>query len=260
MKLSALTSDAMIDFAIQTAKKAGEVIRNGMGKAVDVQHKGRIDLVTQIDRGSQRIIVEEIGRAFPTHSILAEEGGSKQTGSRMRWIIDPLDGTVNFVHGIPIFCVSIALYRSEEPILGVCFNPITNEVYWAQEGRGAYCDEQRLSVSNTEHLIDSLVATGFPYTQQNIDVLTKRFLMVLSRVQGVRRLGSAALDLCYVASGAFDAFWEEGLNPWDMAAGVLILAEARGRISSLDGSPYHLAHGDILASNGRVHDELSSLM
>jgi len=251
----------MLNFAIRTGKKAGEYLLANFGTDLRVEHKGRIDLVTNADKEAQNIIVTEIEERFPGHTIVAEEGGlQKVRDGQYTWYIDPLDGTVNFVHGIPIFCVSIAVYKSGEPFIGVCYNPVTEELFYAQTGKGAYLKEKRIRVSETDRLIDALVVTGFPYSTDEPETLVARFSRVLLNVQGIRRLGSAALDLCYVAGGKFDAFWETGLHPWDIAAGVVILLEAGGKISSLNGTPFHLDGKDILASNKRIHDELSELM
>ena len=250
----------MLEFAIRLGKKAGEYLRNHLSSDVEVGYKGRIDLVTNIDRGSQSLIVEEIERAFPEHSILAEEGFRKDGGSPFMWIIDPLDGTVNYVHRIPFFCVSIAVFKSGEPYLGVCYNPISGDLFWAQAGKGAHLNDTRISVSTTAALIDSLVVTGFPYVHDEIGTVLSRFSRIVREAQAVRRFGSAALDLCFVAKGSFDAYWEVGLKPWDIAAGVVVLLEAGGMATSLDGSPFDLTRGDLLASNSRVHDEIRKLM
>ena len=246
----------MLDFAIRLARWAGEYLREHLHDEITIEHKGRIDLVTNIDRQSESRIVTEIERVFPDHGILAEEGFLKDRKSPYTWIIDPIDGTNNFIHRIPFFCISIALLKDKEPYIGVCCNPMSRETFWAQNGQGAYRNGAQICVSRTERMIDSLVATGFPYEADDINILMKRFSCILRKVRGIRRLGSAALDLCYVASGSFDAFWEQGLKPWDMAAGVIILQEAGGKVSCIDGGPFDLYRGDILASNTKVHDEL----
>jgi myo-inositol-1(or 4)-monophosphatase len=254
------TSGAMLDFAIRLATNAGKFLNDHLHDDITIEHKGRIDLVTSMDCRIQTGIVKEIERAWPGHSILAEEDCAKQGETEYTWIIDPIDGTTNFIHHIPFFCVSIAVTKSGQPFIGVCYNPISGDLFHAQAGQGAYQNGRKIFVSSTEKLLDSLVATGFPYMQENLDAIIARFSCVLSRAQGIRRLGSAELDLCYVAAGAFDAFWEEGLKPWDMAAGVAILKEAGGMVTSLDGSPFDLYRGDILASNTKVHHELSRCM
>ena len=216
--------------------------------------------MTDVDLACQHRIIELLEEGFPDDHIIAEEKPNSFDGSKNRWIVDPLDGTTNFIHRIPFFCVSIALLKDREPALGVCCNPMGNETFWAQTGKGAYRNGAHLKVSRTERMIDSLVATGFPYDVDDIDTLMRRFSRILRKARGIRRLGSAALDLCYVASGSFDAFWEQGLKPWDMAAGVVILREAGGMVSGIDGTPFDLYRGDILASNSRVHDELQRCM
>lgn len=227
---------------------------------ITIEHKSRRELVTNIDRQTQGMIVSEIERAFPDHGILAEEGFIKAGTSPYTWVVDPLDGTNNFIHRIPFFCVSIALVKQGEPHIGVCCNPMSGDVFWAHNGHGAYRNGAQMHVSRTDRVVDSLVATGFPSEPADMDVLMKRFSSVLRKVRGIRRLGSAALDLCLVASGSFDAFWEQGLKPWDMAAGVVILRESGGMVSCLDGSPFDLYRGDIVASNSRVHDEMLQCM
>jgi len=245
---------------VRLAKKAGDFLNAHLRDEVKIEHKGRIDLVTNMDRKVQAVIVDEIERAYGDHNIVAEEGFDKKSSSLYTWIIDPIDGTTNFIHHIPFFCVSIAVMKAGVPFIGVCYNPLSGELFHAQEGRGAYRNGQRIFVSRTECLIDSLVATGFPYKQDSLEVIVSRFSRVLGKALGIRRFGSAELDLCYVASGAFDAFWEEGLKPWDMAAGVTILKEAGGLVTSIDGGPFDLYRGDILASNARVHQELLGCM
>ena len=250
----------MLDFVIQVAKKSGYFLRENFGKELRVEHKGRIDLVTLVDKRSQDIIVSEIEKRFPDHSIVAEEGIRKNKAKNYIWYIDPLDGTVNYVHNIPIFCVSIALYRDNEPYIGVCYNPMNNELFCAQSGSGAFLNKEKITVSETQRLVDALLVTGFPYETNDMDTLIERFSRCIKNAQGIRRLGSAAIDLCYVASGRFDGFWESGLNPWDLAAGIVILEEAGGTVTSFDGSLFDLSQGEILASNTRIHNDFKKLM
>lgn len=250
----------MLEIAIRLAMRAGTFLNDHIHDAISIEHKGRIDLVTNMDRKAQEIIVDAIEHERPQDGILAEEECEKKGSSEYVWIIDPIDGTTNFIHHIPFFCVSIAVTKSSRPYIGVCYNPVSRDIFHAQEGQGAYHNRRRISVSMTEKLIDSLVATGFPYRQEKLDEVLARFSNVLRRARGIRRFGSAELDLCHVASGAFDAFWEEGLKPWDMAAGVAILQEAGGMVTSLDGSPFDLYRGDVLASNVKVHRELLRCM
>ncbi len=250
----------MLDFALHVARKAGDFISGHLGTDLDVLHKGRIDLVTNVDRESQRIITDAIKDKFPEHSIVSEESFVRRREGEFTWYIDPLDGTTNFVHALPEFCVSIALYLRDEPRLGVCYKPVTGNAFYAERGKGAFMDDTRIHVSETAKLVDALVATGFPYDTSKLGHILKRFSRVISRVQGVRRLGSAALDLCYVACGIFDGFWEQGLRPWDMASGALIVQEAGGRISLFDGAGFDLFKAEILATNNKLHDALSKLM
>lgn len=250
----------MLEFAVSLGKKSGDFLRDHLTGDYAVEHKGIRDLVTRVDRGSQELIVREIETSFPGHSILAEEGFRKEKDSEFTWIIDPLDGTVNFVHRIPFFCVSIALYRSGAPYIGVCYNPMSGELFRSCLGEGAYLNDRRIRVSETDTLIESVLATGFPYVHDEIDAVMARFGRVVRASQGVRRFGSAALDLCYVAAGMLDAFWETGLKPWDMAAGAAIVLEAGGMVTSLERKDFDLERGNILASNRKVHEELGRLM
>ncbi len=250
----------MLDFTIRLANKAGEYLKDNLHGEITIEHKGRIDLVTNIDRLSQERIVSEIERTYPDHGILAEEGFSKKGSSAFTWVIDPIDGTNNFVHRIPFFCVAIAVLKNGEPFLGVCRNPESGETFWAQTGRGAFKNGAPIRVSRTRRMIDSLIATGFPYDRDDLTSLMARFERVLRKARGIRRMGSAELDLCMVASGSLDGFWEQGLKPWDMAAGVVILTEAGGEVTSIDGGPFDLERGDIIASNAMVHEELLGCM
>ncbi len=260
MKYLVLARVAMLNFTVNLAKKAGEYLKENFGKKLNVEHKGRIDLVTQIDRNSQDIIIEGIEREFPHHTIIAEEGVNKTTGHEYTWFVDPLDGTVNFVHGIPFFCVSLGVFKGNKPYIGVCYNPMSGDLFSAQSEKGAFRNGEKITVSRASHLIDSLVVTGFPYSLTGLDDSMSRFSRILREVQGIRRFGSAALDLCFVASGSFDGFWEVGLHPWDLAGGVVVLLEAGGRVTGFSGEEFDPYHGDILASNGNIHDDLRRLM
>ncbi len=248
----------MLDFAIETARKAGAYICGH--EKFNVERKGRIDLVTDVDKGSEEIIVAAIKERFPEHSVLAEEGGANGVESDYQWVIDPIDGTTNFVHGLPLFCVSIALYNKGIPQIGVCFNPARDELFYAERGRGAYLNGKSIFVSDEQTLVDSLVVTGFPYDVTEIDPVIDRFKRVVKKAGGVRRLGSAAIDICYVAAGYLDGYWETSLRPWDMAGAVVVLTEAGGKISSFDGTDFDINSGEILATNGRIHDELQRCM
>ncbi len=260
MKYLVLARVAMLNFTVNLAKKAGEYLRENFGKELNVEHKGRIDLVTQIDRNSQDMIVGDIERKYPLHSIIAEEGVNRASGHDYTWFVDPLDGTVNYVHGIPFFSVSLGIFKDMRPYIGVCYNPISGDLFSAQTGKGAFRNGKKIMVSKTSLLVDSLIVTGFPYSLARLDDSMMRFTRILREVQGIRRFGSAALDLCFVAAGSFDGFWEVGLHPWDLAAGVVVLLEAGGRASGLSGEGFDPHRGDILASNGRIHSDLMRLM
>jgi myo-inositol-1(or 4)-monophosphatase len=250
----------MLDFLIDVSKQAGAYLLSQAGKELLVEHKGRIDLVTHADKTSQEMIIKTIEKKFPNHAIIAEEGYDKRGKEGFAWYIDPIDGTTNFVHGVPMFCVSIALYKEAVPLIGVCYNPATQEIFHAEKGKGSFLNGKRIQVSATGNLIDALVATGFPYKRENMKKIINCFFNVLSRVQGIRRFGSAALDLCCVACGRFDAFWEMELKPWDMAAGVLILEEAGGRITGMEGTGFDLNSGNIAASNKIIHNNFLQLL
>ncbi len=260
MKVGRLARVAMLEFAMDLAKRAGSFLKENIGRDLQVEYKGRNNPVTRVDKASQALILQAIEKDFPDHSIIAEEGASKETGAEFTWIVDPLDGTVNYVHRIPIFCVSIGLFRDMRPYLGVCYNPMNEELYYAQAGQGAFLNGSRISVSATKCLIDALVVTGFPYDAQTTEDSISRFSRILGEVQGIRRLGSAALDLCRVASGSFDGFWEIGLSPWDTAAGITIVQEAGGIVSGFDDHPFDLRKGEILAGNPVIHEELKRLV
>jgi len=250
----------MLEFATSLARQTGDFIRSRSASDFSVEHKGRIDLVTEVDKEAQGRIVSAIEKHFPDHGILAEESYSKDGGSGYTWIIDPLDGTTNFVHHLPVYAVSLAVYLQGRPLVGVCYNPAAGELFAAEAGQGATRNGKPIKVSATTEIVNALVATGFPYRSQNLDQISARFFRVITQAQGVRRLGAAALDLCYVACGVFDAFWEEGLAPWDMAAGALILTEAGGRITNLDGTPFDLERGTVAASNSHLHDAILRCM
>ena len=243
------------------AREAGTLLRERLHDRHIVQYKGEINLVTEVDRLSEALIVERIQREFPGHDILTEESPETANGSGFRWIIDPLDGTTNYAHGYPVFCVSIALEVKGVIMLGAVYNPRLDELFTAEKGAGAFLNGRRLTVSRTETLSRSLLATGFPYDiredrNNNINYFK---VMVLS-AQAVRRAGSAALDLAYIAAGRFDGFWELKLAPWDTAAGWLLVEEAGGSVTDLRGDPYHLYSKDMLASNGLIHAEMASIL
>ncbi|QQS34121.1 MAG: inositol monophosphatase [Acidobacteriota bacterium] len=253
----------MLNFAIETAKDAGRVLMEKFGRIEAVTKKGDINLVTEADLASEALIIERIKSHFPKHSILAEEAGNAviigDDGGH-KWIIDPLDGTTNFAHGYPCFCVTIALEHEGRIVLGVSYDPTRDELFAAERGQGATLNGKPMRVSATDSLGDALIVTGFPYDIKRRDDFARHLTQMLLSCRGVRRDGSAAIDLAYVACGRFDGFWEEGLNPWDMAAGILLIEEAGGRVSNYDGSEFDLYQPPILASNGRIHVEMSSIL
>ncbi len=237
---------------------AGNLIREQWQQPKSIDYKGGIDLVTSVDRESERRIVEVLQSNFPGHSILAEEE-TDLVGSQgnYRWIIDPLDGTTNFAHGYPHFCVSVALEYDGQVILGLVYDPLRRECFRAVKGGGATLNENPIRISDVSELDKALLATGFPYDQrEKAEYYLSFFKAFMTRSQGIRRNGSAALDLCYVACGRIDGFWELKLHPWDTAAGALIVEEAGGRLSDLSGKPFSIWGEETLASNAAVHEEM----
>src|SRR5215469_18563226 len=239
----------------ELAREAGALLMSFFGK-VSIEYKGDVDLVTQADRASEKMIVERIRKQWPEHDLIGEEGSRRETGSDYRWYIDPLDGTTNFAHGFPVFCVSMALEHKGERIAGVIFDPTRDEMFAAEKGGGAQLNGRPAHVSATPRLKESLVATGFPSHKRHKNPNINFYHQITLRSHGVRRAGSAALDLCYTACGRFDAFWEFNLNPWDTAAGVLILEEAGGKVSDFRGGPFQIASREVCASNGLLHPAL----
>ncbi len=246
---------------LAAAGKGAAILKSRLGRIPEVVKKGEIDLVTVADLESEKAIVGAIRESFPDHAVLAEEGGLDKGPARDRWIIDPLDGTTNFAHGLGLFCVSIAFASDDEVLFGIVSNPVTEELFVAEKGRGATLNGFPISVSNTEKVSDSLLVTGFPYNHKEIvKAVISRFGNCLAASQGIRRLGSAALDLCYVACGRFDGFWEQNLKPWDTAAGMLIALEAGGTVTDFSENPFDIYGNEILATNGRIHAEMKSLL
>ncbi|PIS00877.1 MAG: inositol monophosphatase [Chlamydiae bacterium CG10_big_fil_rev_8_21_14_0_10_35_9] len=250
--------------AIQAAISAGNYLRQGFRTQFEVASKeGKHNLVTEYDLGAEKKIISFIKENFPEHGFLAEESGATgQDDFEARWIIDPLDGTVNFAHGIPCFAVSIAIEKNKEIISGVVFQPMTNELFTAEKGSGAFFNGTKMTVTDQENLEESLLATGFPYNlAENPSNCIEVFSDILKQGYPLRRLGAAALDLCYVASGRFDGFFEVTLGPWDCAAGKLIVEEAGGKVTCWDNSPFDiLSYKPLLATNGKIHDAFSSLL
>jgi myo-inositol-1(or 4)-monophosphatase len=242
------------------AREAGAIVRAGWGTLHAPERKGRIDLVTEYDRRSEALLLERIGARFPDHAVLAEESGA-HAGAAVRWLIDPLDGTTNFAHNYPFFCVSVAAEAGGELIAGAVYDPVRDELFSAARGGGATLNAAPIRVSRIGLVEDALLVTGFPYSvREHPEAILPLFEAFLMRAQGVRRDGSAALNLCYLACGRFDGFWEGHLSPWDMAAGVLLVREAGGRVTDYAGGPFRLEGRQILASNGLVHDEMRAVL
>ena len=242
--------------AIEIAVAAGKTLREELARPTEISYKGDFDLVTQADRRSEKLIVESLQKYFPDHAVAAEEGTIKDSEAEFRWHVDPLDGTTNFAHGYPCFCVSLALARKNELLLGVVYNPIYEELYTAARGEGATLNGKKISCSKISTLKNSLLCTGFPNHKRDANPNIHYYWDFTLKSHGVRRDGSAALDLACVAAGRFDGFWEFGLKPWDTAAGIVLVEEAGGTISDLDGNPYTLGGKSILASNGLIHPEM----
>jgi myo-inositol-1(or 4)-monophosphatase len=239
----------------ELAREAGSLLMSSFGK-VAIEYKGDVDLVTQADRSSEKLIVERIRKQWPEHDLIGEEGSRRETGSDFRWYVDPLDGTTNFAHGYPVFCVSLALEYKGERIAGVIYDPARNEMFSAEKGSGSRLNGIPVHVSKTARLAESLVATGFPSHKRHKNPNIHFYHQITLRSHGVRRAGSAALDLCYVACGRFDAFWEFNLNSWDTAAGVLIVQGAGGKVTNFSGAPFNIDSREVLATNTLLHDEL----
>jgi myo-inositol-1(or 4)-monophosphatase len=250
---------SFLETAAEIAREAGKLVADYAERRIGFELKGDFDLVTEADRASERLIVERLKSHFPEHSIVAEEGGGQEGTSQYRWYVDPLDGTTNFAHGFPAFNVTLGLERSGELVAGVVFDPLRDELFAAEKGGGAYLNQKRIRVSPVARLETSLVATGFPSRKRHENVNVHFFYQLAMLTHGVRRAGAAALDLAYVACGRLDAFWEFGLNPWDVAAGVLLIREAGGVCSDMRGGPVNLRGPHILADNGGVHDQMVNL-
>lgn len=251
-----------MDLAIRLAKKAGQIQMDEFGKINRVRFKGAAEIVTDIDKKCERMIVGEICKEFPGHDIVAEEGSGRRSKSEWRWIIDPLDGTINYAHGYPLFAVSIALEHKGDTVLGVVYEPNRNELFVAEKGGGAELNGRKISVSKVAALRKALLDTGFAYNvheREKADNVV-HFRNFLFEALAFRRDGAAAVDLCYVACGRFDGFWELYLKPWDIAAGQLIVKEAGGTVSSFDGSKLDVYGTEILASNGKLHRQMVKIL
>jgi myo-inositol-1(or 4)-monophosphatase len=247
------------------AREAGALLMHHFHQHLKIEYKGDADLVTAADRASEVLIRERIRQQWPTHDVLGEEQGLSDQGSEYRWYVDPLDGTTNFAHGFPVFCVSIALEHhgldrgpgvKGERVAAVIYDPTRDELFSAEQGRGARLNGEAIQVSKTATLKESLLATGFPSKKRHKNPNIYFYHQITLHSHGVRRAGSAALDLCNVAAGRFDGFWEFNLNPWDTAAGVLIIEEAGGKVTRFDGSPFEINSRETVASNGLIHQAL----
>lgn len=252
----------MITDLITVAKEAGEIIREGFGKNFSIEFKtNESNLVTEIDKKSEKHIIDFITKKYPAHSLLTEESGEFDHHSEYVWVIDPLDGTSNFAHSLPIFSVSIGLQKNGETIAGVVYDVMRNEIYSAEFGSGAYCNGVKISVNQNDNLRRSFLVTGFPYNiEENPDNAIEIFIEMIKRTRAVRRLGSAAIDFCYVAKGVFDGFWEVHLHPWDISAGKLIVEEAGGLVTNFNGDKIDIFSKQILASNGKLHEQLMGVI
>jgi len=240
----------------EIAREAGALLMGYFHRRVKVEYKGDVDLVTEADRASEALITRRIRERWPEHNIMGEEGTRTEQGSEYRWYVDPLDGTTNFAHAYPVFCVSLGLEHKDARVAAVVFDPTRDEMFTAQKGGGAFLNGQPIRVSALSDLGECLVATGFPSHKRHKNPNIFFYHQITLKTHGVRRAGSAALDLCNVACGRFDGFWEFNLNPWDTAAGVLILEEAGGRVTRFYGQPFRIDSRETLASNGRVHEAL----
>jgi myo-inositol-1(or 4)-monophosphatase len=252
-----------LTFAVDAVRDAGAAQRDALGRGFTVDKKGAIDLVTEIDLAIERRFRDRVAATYPDHVVLGEEFGGPAAAPPdcPCWIFDPIDGTTNFAHGLPIFCASLALEEDGVLTTAAVYDPMRDELFTAERGRGAYLNGSPIQVSRTASIGDALLVTGFPYTvQQEAEHIVGLFGRFIEASRAVRRLGSAALDVCYVAAGRMDGFWEQGLGPWDIAAGALIVEEAGGWISDLDGQPFRLRSGRLLASNGALHDSMVGII
>jgi myo-inositol-1(or 4)-monophosphatase len=240
----------------EIAREAGALLMGYFHRRVKVEYKGDVDLVTEADRASEALITKRIRERWSAHNIMGEEGTRTEQGSEYRWYVDPLDGTTNFAHGFPVFCVSLGLEHKDERVAAVIFDPTREEMFTVEKGGGAFLNGRPIHVSGVGNLAECLVATGFPSHKRHKNPNIFFYHQITLKTHGVRRAGSAALDLCNVACGRFDGFWEFNLNPWDTAAGVLMVEEAGGLVTRFDGQPFRIDSRETLASNGRVHEAL----
>lgn len=248
------------DKAAAIAREAGSVVSKLAERKIGFELKGKHDLVTEADRASEHLIVERLQQHFPSHAVVAEEGSGHAGSSDYRWYVDPLDGTTNFAHGFPVYNVTLGLERAGELIAGVIYDPTRDEMFVAERGAGAFLNGERIHVSKTERLEDSLCATGFPSRKRHQNINVHFYYQFAMQTHGVRRAGAAAIDLAYTACGRLDFFWEFTLNPWDMAAGVLLVREAGGMCGGMKGEPFDVHGPNVLASNGVLHQPVLDMM
>ena len=240
---------------------AGKELKRGMARKKKISFKSPISLVTETDKAAEKLIIKIIHKQFPTHSILAEESGVTEKSASHKWVIDPLDGTTNFAHDYPQACVSIGYEQEGTILMGGIYNPFHEELFFAEKGKGAFLNRKRIHVSKAETLSRSLLVTGFPYDRtERPDYYLKYVKQFLQKTQGLRRLGSSALDLCYVACGRFDGYWEMKLNAWDVAAGTLIVREAGGRVTDIKGEEHSIYGDELIATNSLIHKEMLELL
>jgi len=252
----------MLNFAIETAREAGQILLERFGRKINISKKGDINLVTEADLASEKFIIEKIRSRYPKHAILAEESGEAiiEGDQTWKWVIDPLDGTTNYAHGYPCFCVTLALEHDGEIVVGVTFDPTREELFASERSGGATLNNKPIRVSETAELKDALLVTGFPYDTRERENFARHFTGFTHKSRGIRRDGSAAIDMAYVACGRFDGFWEEGLHAWDVAAGVLLIEEAGGRVSYYDDSKFSIYKPPICASNNLIHREMLEIL
>lgn len=248
-----------VNVAARAAREAGAILLEELQRPQKIGYKGEVDLVTQADVRSERCVTARLRRAFPDHRIIGEELGAQEarrSGARYLWYVDPLDGTTNFAHGFPVFAVSLGLVEGDRPIAGVIYNPVLDEMFTAIRGGGARLNGKTIHVSRVPRLGESLLGTGFPVRKRSANPNIRYYWEYTLRSHGVRRAGAAALDLCSVACGRYEAFWEFGLKPWDTTAGVLLVEEAGGKVTDFDGNPYHPGDHELVSSNGLIHEEM----
>jgi myo-inositol-1(or 4)-monophosphatase len=256
----------LLNFAIQTARDAGAILLDRLGRALQVSNKGDIDLVTESDLAAEKLIIERIKSHYPRHAILAEESGATAGAEFVsgtndwKWIIDPLDGTTNYAHGYPCFCVSIALENAGTIAVAAIYDPTRDEMFAAERGQGATLNGRPMRVSTVAELNSAMLCTGFPYNVRERPDFAREFANFTMTAQAVRRDGSAAIDLAYVACGRFDGFWEDGLNPWDIAAGILLITEAGGEVTDFTGGALDIYTPKLVASNGLIHRDIMRVL